>query len=194
MQLSAQAQGTFSIDTLSNEVFARMQGGSYPAGCTVQRSELRYLHLSHYDGNGRVKEGELVCNRQIANDLVDIFRQLFKARYPIERMRLIDDYGANDEQSMRANNTSCFCFRAISGSKKLSKHALGLAIDINPLYNPYIKNKRVQPTNAARYCDRTRQFAYKITHDDLCYQLFREHGFSWGGDWKSLKDYQHFEK
>jgi hypothetical protein len=171
-----------------------MQGRSFPVGCSIPRSDLRYLRVLHYDAGGQVQQGELVCNKAIAQDLIDIFHQLYHAHYPIERMRLIDDYDADDEQSMRANNTSCFCFRAISGSHKLSKHAQGLAIDINPLYNPYQKGAKVQPANARRYCNRAASFPYKIEKGDLLYRLFVSHGFSWGGSWRSLKDYQHFEK
>ncbi len=190
---STQAQ-TFRIDTLSDVVFQRMKGKSYPEGCRIKRSDLRYLTIAHYNREGRVCQGEMVCNKKIAQDLIDIFRQLYEAHYPIERMQLIDDYDADDERSMRANNTTCFCYRAISGSQRLSKHAQGLAVDINPLYNPYQKGSKVQPSNALRYCNRQATFPYKIVRGDLLYRLFIAHGFSWGGSWRSLKDYQHFEK
>lgn len=185
---------TFRIDTISDAVFQRMQGHSYPADCRIARSELRYLTVSHIDRKGQMHTGELVCNKRIAADLIDIFRQLYKAKYPIERMRLIDDYDADDERSMQANNTSCFCYRAVSGSQKLSKHAQGLAIDINPLYNPYLKGTKVQPANARPYCNRAATFPYKIVQGDLLHRLFLSHGFRWGGAWRSLKDYQHFER
>lgn len=196
---TAEAQQAFAVDTISDALFQRMQGRSYPDGCTVSRSELRYLRVLHYDAAGRLHTGELVCNKAIAADLIDIFRQLYEARYPIERMRLIDDYGADDERSMQHNNTSCFCFRAVAGSRKLSKHALGLAVDINPLYNPCVrqlKNGRqtVQPKDGAPWADRKAASPYKLEQGDLCYRLFAEHGFTWGGSWRSLKDYQHFEK
>jgi hypothetical protein len=190
---------TFSVDTLSDAVFQRMVGKSFKHDCSVRRSDLRYLRLSHYDAEGRVHTGELVCNRLIADDLKEIFQELYRHRYPIERMRLIDDYGADDEQSMRDNNTSCFNFRAIAGSAKLSNHALGMAIDINPLYNPYVKRRKdgslfVQPATAARYADRSRRWPYQLRKGDLCYRLFIKHGFKWGGAWSSHKDYQHFER
>lgn len=190
---------SFAVDTLTDAVFLRMQGKSYPAGCTIPRSELRHLHLLHYDLEGRVHQGEMVCNRLIAGDLIDIFRKLYEAHYPIERIQMIDDFNADDEQSMRANNTSCFCFRHVAGSKHLSKHAQGLAVDINTLYNPCVKTGKngkttIQPATAGKYVNRQRPFPYKITTDDLCYRLFTEHGFKWGGNWRSLKDYQHFEK
>ena len=141
LEMMAQTKG-FSADTLSNAVFARMQGKSYPKGCTIKRSDLRYLQVLHYDADGKVHKGELVCNRKIAADLLDIFQKLYEAHYPIERMTLVDDYDANDERSMTANNTSCFCYRVVTGSKHLSKHAQGLAIDINPLQNPCVKTRK----------------------------------------------------
>ena len=114
-------------------------------------------------------------------------------------MRLPDVYDADDERQMRANNTSCFCYRNVSGSKNLSKHARGLAIDINPLQNPCVKLRRngtiqIQPAAGRKYALRKLKFPYKIEKGDLCYRLFIEHGFSWGGNWRSTKDYQHFEK
>ena len=108
-------------------------------------------------------------------------------------MRLVDDYDADDEMSMRDNNSSCFNFRFITHSTKISKHGLGLAVDVNTLYNPYVKGEHVEPSTAKEYTDRSKNFPYKIERGDLCFRLFAEHGFEWGGDWKSLKDYQHFE-
>ena len=198
--LGMAAQGEiFRSDTLSDAVFSRMQGRSYPSGCTVSRKDLRLLTLTYCDFDGATQQGELVCHKAIAQDLIAIFRELYRQRYPIAQIRLIDDFDADDEQSMRANNTSCFCFRAVSGSSKLSKHAQGLAIDLNPLQNPCVKRRKdgtldVQPKTARPYINRSRNFKYKITRNDLAYRLFKQHGFRWGGDWKSLKDYQHFEK
>jgi hypothetical protein len=176
-----------------------MQGKSFPVGCKVSRNDLRYLRIKHYDLQGRVHEGEMICNKRIANDLIDIFKELYRQKYPIERMRLIDDYDADDEKSMQANNTSCFCYRRVEGYNKLSNHSMGMAVDINPLYNPLYKRysngkELVQPSNAKRYCDRKASFNYKIVKGDLLYRLFVNHGFEWGGNWRSKKDYQHFEK
>lgn len=202
LALSAWSQRPFRAVPIPDSVFARMRGVSFPeqeamqAG--VQRAELRYLQVLYYDFEGVEQQGELVCNREIADDLLDIFQQLYKAHYPIASVRLIDDFGADDERSMSANNTSCFCFRPIEGSKKLSKHAKGMAIDINPLQNPCVRKKDgttiVQPAIATPYVDRCRRFDHKIGKKDLAYRLFTKHGFTWGGSWKSLKDYQHFEK
>lgn len=189
----------FATDTISDEVFARMMGKSMPERCEVSRKSLRYLRVLHVDGQGNTRCGEIVCNKAIAADLIDIFKNLYDARYPIERINLIDNYNADDEKSMAANNTSSFCYRPIAGSKKLSRHSLGMAIDINPLYNPCVKIRKngqrtVLPANAKRWCNRNNNFTYKISRGDLCYRLFKQHGFRWGGDWKTTKDYQHFEK
>ena len=198
IEMAAQGE-IFRADTLSDAVFSRMQGRSYPSNCTVRRADLRLLTLTYCDFDGATQQGELVCNKAIAQDLIAIFRELYRQRYPIAQIRLIDDFDADDERSMQANNTSCFCFRAISGSRKLSKHAQGLAIDLNPLQNPCVKRRNdgtldVLPATARFYANRSRNFKYKITRNDLAYRLFKQRGFRWGGDWKSLKDYQHFEK
>ena len=190
---------SFSIDTISDQLFQRIWEKSYKRDCTVPRSELRYLQVAHYNGKGEVVQGELICNKQIANDLLEIFKELYKQKYPIERMQLIDDYDADDERSMEANNTSCFNFRTIAGSKKLSKHSRGMAIDINPLYNPYVRRLsdgtlQVQPEKGRQYANRKKKIPYKIDRHDLCYRLFIQHGFTWGGSWTTRQDYQHFEK
>ena len=196
--IGAQGQ-VFTSQTIPDSVWTTMQGRTWHNNPYINRSDLRYLRISHYDLEGRIHVGELICNKLIAQKLLAIFRELYRAHYPIQQMRLPDNYGADDERQMRANNTSCFCYRNVSGSKKLSKHARGLAIDINPLYNPYIRYSKkdgsqiVEPATGKPYVDRKVDFPYKITTNDLCYKLFIKHGFSWGGAWRTMKDYQHFE-
>lgn len=197
-QATAPMEG-FRVEKIDDATFLEMQGKSFPANCTVKRDELRKVNVLHCDATGETRRGVIICHQEIAQDLLEIFQELYEKGYPIERISPIDCYDANDELSMRANNTSCFCFRSVAGSAKLSKHAQGLAIDINPLYNPYVKRRRdgtlfVQPTTGRPYVDRSKTFSYKITPEDLCYRLFRQHGFTWGGSWKSCQDYQHFEK
>lgn len=190
----------FSSQEIDNKIFNRIRNKSFKSNCTTPRQDLRYLKIAHININGKVQMGELICHKSIANDLIEIFKQLYLAKYPIERMVLIDEYGADDEASMSANNTSCFNFRKINGSTKLSKHCLGMAVDINPRYNPCVHSKTglVEPANGKAYAhnrDKHKADVIKlIDHQDLCYKLFKAHGFRWGGDWKSVKDYQHFEK
>lgn len=188
----------FAVEPIPDTVWQRMQGKSYKENPYIQRDDLRHVRALHRDLDGRSIIGEMVCNKLIADRLKSILRQLYDARYPIERMVLPDVYDADDETQMRHNNTSCFCFRAVASTAKLSKHARGLAVDINPLYNPYYKDRPdgtrfVQPANAGRYCNRKATFPYKIVKGDLCYRLFTANGFKWGGAWRSCKDYQHFE-
>ena len=182
---------------ISDALFARMEGKTFKADCTLPREDLRYLHVLHVDGAGEVHEGEMVVNYHIAEDVLEILRKLYEAGYPIERMRLMDEYDADDETAMRDNNSSCFNFRFISHTTRVSKHGLGLAVDINTLYNPYTRMadgvRIVEPATGEAYLDREADFPYKITEGDLCWQLFAEHGFIWGGSWKNRKDYQHFE-
>ena len=189
----------FSSEPLPDRVFSRVQGKSYKKGCTVPREQLRYVKVLHWNGDGKVCLGEIVCHRSIAADLVEIFRELYNARYPIGRIVLIDNYDADDTGSMCDNNTSCFNYRHVAGTRVPSNHSYGKAIDINPLYNPYVKKKAdgtltVSPKTGRQYADRSKTFKYKIDRQDLCYKLFTKHGFTWGGSWKRSKDYQHFEK
>lgn len=189
----------FSVSEIPDAVFHRMAGKSYPKGCPIKRSDLRYLRLMYVDGNGKARQGEMVCNKAIAQDVLAIFEELYKHKYPIGRIQLIDDFGADDERSMRANNSSAFCYRVVKGSRKLSAHARGMAVDINTFYNPCVRRSRsgkvgVQPSTATKYANRKASFPYKIERGDLAWRLFTSHGFKWGGAWRSVKDYQHFEK
>lgn len=189
----------FVAEPIPEGVWSRMQGKTYKENPYIGRNELRYIRVLHWDYDDKIHLGEMVCNQRIATRLVHILRALYENHYPIQRMLLPDVYNADDETQMRANNSSCFCYRTVAKSGgTLSKHARGLAVDINTLYNPYYKDRKdgtrfVQPSTGRPYCDRTKQFRYKITANDLCVRLFKEQGFEWGGDWRTCKDYQHFE-
>ena len=191
--------GEFYMTRISDDIYERIKGKSYPEDATISIDDLRWLHVMHYGFDGEIHEGEIIVNHAVAHDVLDIFRELFDAEYPIEKIRLIDEYNAEDEASMEDNNSSAFCYRTIAESSTLSNHALGLAIDINPLYNPYVYERKdgtlfLQPENAGEYVDRELDNPYYIKKDDVCYKIFTEHGFTWGGDWNTKKDYQHFEK
>ena len=194
------ADAFFSALPISDDIFALMQGRSYKEGCPVAREDLRYLIVLHKDSLGRSLVGEMVVNKDIADDVEAIFKALYDASYPIEKMRLIDHYDADDQASMLDNNSSAFNYRPRAHQSTISKHALGLAIDINPLYNPYCLTTEsgaliVEPKEARQYVNRDFESPYKIEKGDLCWTLFRERGFWWGGGWANrTKDYQHFEK
>lgn len=188
----------FAAEKIPDGVWQRMQGKTYKKNPYIGREDLRHIRVLHWDYDQKSHIGEMIVNKQIADVVVGIFRKLYDAKYPIQRMVLPDVYNADDETQMRDNNSSSFCYRAISGTTKLSKHARGLAIDINTLYNPYYKDRAngtryVQPATATKFCKRNWAFPYKIDKSDLCYKLFIEAGFEWGGSWTSCKDYQHFE-
>lgn len=176
----------------------RITGMSYPSEGSdkVSYDDLRYIKILYYDFEGREHEGELMANAKVADELLEIFLALHTATYPLASVKLVDDYGEphDDGLSMSANNTSMFNYRYVTGSKKLSRHSYGAAIDINPVMNPYIDGDRIVPENSKEYADRSLGLVGMIDHDDLCYQLFSEHGWSWGGDWRGDKDYQHFSK
>lgn len=206
----------FYYEELTDEVKHRINGISYPISSNdenvinrlaendtsaVSYDDLRYLSVLHYDFKGEVQTGELICNKKIAQDLAEIFYELYVNEYQIEKIRLVDEYMGDDTASMADNNTSCFNYRVVDGTTSLSKHALGCAIDINPFYNPYVIYNRngsgetyISPAGSEVYADRSNAFPYKIDENDLCYKLFISHGFIWGGNWNSSKDYQHFQK
>lgn len=191
-------QPDFYYEPLSEDLKKRITGLSYKEDCPIPYDDLRYVSVLYVNFKGNVSTGELICNKAIAQDLVEIFYELYQADYQIEQIRLIDEYGADDNLSMQDNNSSCFNYRTIAGTDKISMHGQGLAIDINPFFNPYVTyhngETQVAPVGSESYVDRDKPFAYKIDENDLCYKLFTEHGFSWGGNWNSCKDYQHFEK
>lgn len=192
-------QAYFTASAITEEIFERINGCSYVENEDIALEDLRYLKILHIGFDGEEHEGELIVNQAIADDILEIMEALYQNQYPIERMVLVDEYDGDDEKSMQANNTSCFNYRTVEGSRNLSKHSYGLAIDMNPFYNPCVRtyadgSSKSFPEGSDEYADRSKDFPYKIDQDDLCYQLFTEHGFRWGGTWNSLKDYQHFDK
>lgn len=193
------AKPDFYYEPLSDEIKQRITGLSYPTGdCQVKYEDLSYVHILYVDFNDEIKEGELICANNLAQDFVEIFTELYNAGYQLQEVSLVDKYGADDDASCEANNTSAFNYRVVAGSTKLSKHSYGRAIDVNPMINPYVTFKTGAPATklacSQPYIDRSVDFPHKIDENDLCYTLFKAHGFTWGGDWNSVKDYQHFEK
>lgn len=183
----------FDILPIDDPLKEKMQGKSFK-GITIKSYESLRLVKVRYIGFDDVShEGELVVHEAIAEKVVSIFKTLYEARFPIERMVLIDDYNADDDLSMQANNTSAFNDRLVSGTNHPSNHAYGLAIDINPLVNPYVTKNGVSPVEGEPYTDRTLDAKGMIKAGDVCYNAFIENGFSWGGEWQNSKDYQHFD-
>ena len=194
----------FTSNEIGKDILARIKGKSFPENALISLEELRYIKVLHYNYNHEVQVGELIVNQAIAQDCVNIFRELFEIEYEVESMRLIDDYWTgdgveSDTNSIAHNNTSAFNYRVVPGSGHLSNHAKGRAIDLNPLQNPYVKYKSDGSfahyyKDMELYLDRNSGKAHMITHQDDAFKIFRKYGFFWGGDWNSVKDYQHFEK
>lgn len=157
-------------------------------------SALRLLELPYVGLDGLVHRGELVVAAEIAVEVVAIFERLFDARFPIARMERVDAFDGDDDRSMAANNTSAFNHRRIAGGTKLSHHALGVAIDINPRWNPMILGGVVHPPEAVDSVDRTVRVPGWIGRPGVVVETFESFGWEWGGDWPDLLDYHHFSR
>ena len=153
--------------------------------------DLAYLQLAHVTFDGGVAEGELVVAASLAPRVVELFRRLYALGFPIRGMRLVDDFGASDDRSMAADNSSAFNFRVIAGTNVLSQHALGRAIDINPVENPWRKPDRIAPDEGRAFLDRADVRPGMIVRPGPVVALFDELAWEWGGDWLHAKDDHH---
>ncbi|MFK5975553.1 MAG: M15 family metallopeptidase [Sulfurovum sp.] len=192
---------TATINKISPTIKKRMiKGNSWKRGCPVGLRDLRYLRMSYIDFRGRTKIGEMIVHKDVAKSVTHIFEDLYNMDYPINKMRLVSDYRGKDWQSIEADNTSALNCRAITGnSKKWSNHAYGKAIDINPIANPYISRKgRISHKASLKYRKRVHRNRSAgdramLLKNDKATKIFKDFGWKWGGDWRSIKDYQHFE-
>lgn len=186
-----------------DNLYERINGKSYQKNDYVPLSTLRYLKMPHYNYDGQIQVGEIIVNEDVMENVLSVFKKLFEEKYRIQSMYLVDNYwtgdpDTTDSASIEENNTSGFCYRQITGGEKLSNHAYGRAIDLNPQQNPYVSYSSGSPkwshSNANDYIKRDTGLPHVITHEDAAYRIFREYGFKWGGDWTNPKDYQHFDK
>ncbi len=157
----------------------------------------RLVEVLYYSFDGKIHRGQLVIDERLVKDIQEIFRVVLKTKFPIKSVVPVshDRFFScgkwnNDGQSMLSNNTSAFNYRRATASKKLSMHAYGFAIDINPVQNPYIKGRVVLPPGAVY----DKRKPGTLAPDSPVVKIFIRLGWTWGGNWKSLKDYQHFEK
>lgn len=184
---------TFSYSNISDDIKNKMLGLSMPENKPLSFDDLNYLTLNYYGFDGLIHEGEMIVDKRIASEVVDIFKEVYGKKYPIDKIRLIDEYNAVDNLSMADNNSSSFCYRTIANTSIVSNHGKGLAIDINPLQNPHVVGDTVNPKEGYVFADRSNiQMGMIVEGDDL-YNAFVKRGWSWGGHWKN-PDYQHFEK
>jgi hypothetical protein len=183
-----------SIETIGTATAKAMSGVSWHRGCPVPIADLRRVKLTYWGFDGVRHRGELIVHKGVTHRVVEAFHTLYSIRFPIKRMVPVDRFGGDDDASMAANNTSAFNCRPKTGSTTgFSVHSYGKAIDINTVQNPYVKGTVVQPPAGKAFTDRARVRPGMIRHGDRVWRAFTGRGFTWGGDWTSLKDYQHFE-
>lgn len=194
--MATQEKLTFSSEPIPEDVRVRMWNVTISDKSPVTFDDLSYLTISFIGYDGETHVGNMVVAASLAEEVLSIFRELYQVGFPIEKMVLPCEYGGVDENSMTDNNTSAFNDRPLNESGALSYHQLGTAIDINPLYNPYINLSTldVQPAAGEPYLDRGLSAKGMIFYDGECVRIFKKYGWTWGGDWNSVKDYQHFEK
>ena len=195
--------GSFESDILqiTSKVKQRiLEGNSWKKGCPVPLTDLRYLRIKHINFHGEDQMGEMIVHKEVSVEVTKIFEALYNSDYPIKKMKLVSSYKGSDWQSIESDNTSAFNCRKATGSKKWSKHSYGKAIDINPIENPYISRKGYISHKASSvYRQRVHKkstYADKavLLKNDQAVQIFKRHGWKWGGDWSGVKDYQHFSK
>lgn len=180
---------------MSAPLLQQIRTTTWHPGCPVAPGDLRQLTLSYRDFANSTRAGILLVHRDLADEVVRIFRNLYQRGFQIERMVPVEEYRGSDDASMAANNTSAFNCRDTTGKPGVfSNHSWGRAIDINPLTNPYVKGDRVLPPAGRKYLDRSRAFPGSILKDGFVVQEFESKGWTWGGRWLDRQDYQHFEK
>lgn len=185
-----------SIETVPADVSQKMQQYSWRPGCPVSIENLAYLKMSYWGFDNKPHLGTMIVGKDVAQEVLAIFKELYEQKYPIEKMQPIDAYHGNDTASMVDNNTSAFNCRAMTDfPDQYSVHSYGRAIDINPLINPYVNNGKVEPNEGAPYADRAVYHKGKILMNSAVYNVFTKYGWVWGGSWYGpIKDFQHFEK
>jgi hypothetical protein len=182
-----------SVSPIGSDLRQTMTGQSWRPGCPVALSDLRLVTARHWGFDGRVRTGRLVVHRSVARPVVRVLRRLYDGRFPIRRMRLIDAYGGSDFRSIDADNTSAFNCRRVEGTSRWSMHAYGLAIDVNPIENPYVSaGGHVAHRASLPYVDRTRIRPGMAYRGGTLVNAFTAIAWGWGGAWSGVKDYQHF--
>lgn len=190
------------IEKIDQALEKRIVGKSWEAACPVPLSELRHLTIPYWGYDDKEHVGEMIVHEKVAQEVLDIFEELFENKFPIQSMKLIDEYfqpnrtkGEVDDASMLDNNSSAFFFRYIGKTTIVSEHGMGTAIDINPRVNPFVRGDCVCPASSKEFCDRTRKDVKGFLNADcICVKAFEKRGWNWAGKWKKVQDYQHFCK
>lgn len=178
-----------TIEPLAGDL---LEASTWEVGCPVPPEDLRHLTMSHWGFDQHPHTGDMVVHRAVADDVIEVFRRLFDARFPIEEMRMITDDDMTALRTGDGNVTTAFVCRAVRGGRRFSEHAHGLAIDVNPFLNPYRRGDVILPELAAHFLDRDLDAPGMIHEGDVVVTAFADIGWGWGGEWSSLLDYQHF--
>lgn len=166
---------------------------TWAPGCPVGAGDLAWVRLRFWGFDDRPHLGELLVHRSVADDVVTVFRRLYRARFPIEEMRITRRDELDAPPTGDGNNTGAFVCRPKAGrTSGFSEHAYGLAVDVNPFQNPYLDGSLVLPELASSYLRRDRVRPGMVTPGDAVVRAFADIGWAWGGAWRTLKDYQHF--
>ena len=195
VQPAAAGQADFRASTrpIGPELERSMIGRSWREGCPVGLADLRVVAARHWGFDGRVRTGRVIVHREVAAEIVEVFRRLFAERFPIRRMVPVDAYGASDFRSIEADNTSAFNCRFVDGTRRWSEHAYGRAIDVNPIENPYVGSSGTTSHRASRgFLGRSPARAGMAVEGGALVRAFDAVGWGWGGRWSGAKDYQHF--
>ena len=184
----------FTSEPLPEHIIEFITGITFRDYAPFTTDFLAYLTVTHVDFDGNDRIGHLIVAAEIADEVLDIFQEIYASHFPIHSIQLIDHFGADDYYSMAANNSSAFNFRYIANTTTISRHGFGMAIDINPIQNPYIRGDNVLPTAGNAYLDRSDIRPGMITHGDAVYTAFISRGWTWGGNWTLPRDYHHFER
>jgi hypothetical protein len=182
------------VRALTAQERADMTPAVWRRGCPVPLSRLRHVSVSFVGFGGRPRRGAVVVNASVAKEVAGAFRALYRARFPIRRMKPIQAYGGDDFRSIEADNTSAFNCRPATGSSNWSQHAYGLAIDLNPLENPYVSGGRTSHPRSVPYLDRSPYRKGMIVEGGVVVRAFEARGWGWGGRWSAPIDYQHLSK
>jgi hypothetical protein len=179
------------VGRVPEDVLAR---STWQPGCPVTADDLAYVRLAFWGFDDRRHTGELLLNRAVADDVVRVFRVLYRARFPVEEMRVTTRAELDAPPTGDGNDTGSFVCRPTVGATSYSQHAYGLAVDLDPFQNPYARGDLVLPELASTYLDRDRVRPGMVTPDGVVVRAFASIGWTWGGTWRSLKDYQHFSR
>lgn len=181
-----------SVTRLDRETREWMTGSSWRPGCPVSLRNLRQVRVTYVGFDGTAQRGRLVVHRRWGDEVLGVFRRLYRVGFAVHRVRLVDRFDADDRASMRHDNTSAFNCRYVRGTTTWSQHAYGRAIDLNPVENPYVDGSYVRPLRGRRYVDRSDVRPGMVVRGDAVVRAFRRIGWGWGGNWTSAKDYMHF--